>query len=51
MGLLDKLLGRRQPAKRPVRRPLPRAGTGPIRPRPEPKAKNNYILITLDSFT
>jgi len=49
MGLLDKLLGRRQPAKRPVGRPLPRAGTGPMRPRPEPKAKNNYILITLDS--
>ena len=45
MGFLDKLLGR-QPRKAPVRRPLPR---DPLGPRPEPKATNNYILVTLDS--
>ena len=49
MGFLDRLLRRRQPARRPARGPLPRPGMGPARPRPEPKAKNNYILITLDS--
>ncbi len=49
MGLFDKLLRRRQAAKPPLRRPLPRPGGGLGRPRPEPKARNNYILITLDS--
>jgi hypothetical protein len=49
MGLFDKLLGRGQAATPPARRPLPRPGMGPHRPRPEPKARNNYILITLDS--
>jgi hypothetical protein len=49
MGLFDKLLRREQAAKPPLRRPLPGAGLGPIRPRPEPTPRNHYILSTLDS--
>ena len=52
MGLLDKLLGKKPapPAggkggPRPAPRPLPGAPAA----RPAPKAKNNYIVITLDS--
>lgn len=45
MGFLDKLLGK-EAAKKPRPRPRPR----PMERRPDPKAVNNYILITLDSL-
>ena len=48
MGLFDKLLGKPKPAPAKGRTPV-RPGIGPMRPRPEPKAKNNFIVITLDS--
>ena len=45
MGLLDKLFGGDKPA-----RPAPRPGPRPAAPsRPDPKGKNHYIVITLDS--
>ncbi len=47
MGLIGNLFGNKPAANRPPPRPLPRRDDGG--PRPEPKAKNNYIVITLDS--
>ncbi len=47
MGLLDKLLGRTpKTTPAPAKRPLPPRG-GIVRP--DPKARNNYIIIILDS--
>ena len=50
MGLLDKATGTQATGQldRPDL-PCRALEMGPMRPRPEPKAKNNYILITLDS--
>lgn len=45
MNWLDFILGKPKHTKRP---PLP-PRTGLLGPRPEPKAKNNYLLIILDS--
>lgn len=47
MGVLDKLFGRKPAPRRPGPRPGFRPG-GPV-VRSEPKARNNYIVITLDS--
>src|SRR5215510_243179 len=46
MGLLDLFKKKPAPAKAPVR-PLPRPGG--LAPHPEPKAKNNFIIVILDS--
>ena len=49
MGLFDIFKKKpAEPAKRPPIRPLMRPGMLP--PHPEPKAKNNFIIITLDSL-
>ncbi len=55
MGLIDKLFGGK-PAPAPGRgpaagagRPGPRPMPGGLSSRPDPKGKNNYIVITLDS--
>ncbi|MHC4846679.1 MAG: hypothetical protein ACYTCU_11035, partial [Planctomycetota bacterium] len=46
MGMFDKLFGKKPAPTRPGPRPGPRPGAVA---RGEPKAKNNYIVITLDS--
>ncbi len=49
MGILDKLFGGKpepKPPARPAGGPRPLGGPGA---RPAPKARNNYIVITLDS--
>ncbi len=49
MGLFDIFKKKpAEPAKRPPLRPLMRPGMLP--PHPEPKAQNNFIVITLDSL-
>jgi hypothetical protein len=47
MGLLDSLFGKKAPPAKAPPRPGPRPG-GPGA-RPDPKARNNYIVITLVS--
>ena len=49
MGLLD-LFKKKQPAapQRPAPRPMPRLGGG-LPPHPDPLAKNNFIIVILDS--
>src|SRR6266850_2153144 len=47
MGLLDFLKKKEAPKSPP--RPMPRPGAGILAPRPEPKAKNNFVIVILDS--
>jgi len=48
MGLLDLFKKKPAPAPRPPMKPMPRPGGG-LPPPPEPKAKNNFIIVILDS--
>src|SRR5262249_5456993 len=48
MGLFDFLKPKPAPAPKPPVKPMPRAGGG-LPPLPEPQAKNNFIIVTLDS--
>jgi hypothetical protein len=48
MGLLDIFKKKPAPAPRPTLKSLPRPGSG-LPPQPEPKAKNNFIIVILDS--
>ena len=46
MGLAD--LFKKRPVAKPTGRPVPRPGG--LRPRPEPKADNHFIIVILDSL-
>lgn len=48
MGLLDLFKKKPAPAPRPPMKPVPRPGGG-LPPLPEPKAKNNFVIVILDS--
>src|SRR5262245_7218980 len=47
MGLFDLFKKKPAPSPRPSVRPIPRPGAGPAQP--APKAKNNFIIVILDS--
>jgi len=48
MGLFDLFKKKPAPASRSPVKPVPRPGGG-LAPHPEPKAKNNFIIVILDS--
>ena len=48
MGFLDLFKKKPAPAPRPPVKPMLRPGAG-LPPQPEPKAKNNFIIVILDS--
>ena len=48
MGLFDFLKPKPAPPPKPPVKPMPRAGGG-LPPLPEPKAKNNFVIVILDS--